>query len=137
MRDDSDIYAQVGRKLKQLRSEKGFTQAQIAQIIDVSAQQYQKYEDARNKCSLNNLAILADYYGTSLTELLEGERPAEPRPAPAPARRPADQSRQLTKDADLVARLVSAYVRLPSGGEQRRIVELLEAIVETHTRERA
>ncbi|MEL7184087.1 MAG: helix-turn-helix transcriptional regulator, partial [Pseudomonadota bacterium] len=47
-----DVYVHVGQRLRALRQERGLTQAQAARIIEVSPQQYQKYEDARSRCSL-------------------------------------------------------------------------------------
>ncbi|MEM6742093.1 MAG: helix-turn-helix transcriptional regulator, partial [Pseudomonadota bacterium] len=47
-----ETYEHVGRKLREFRVARKMTQAQVAKIIEVSPQQYQKYEDAQSKCSL-------------------------------------------------------------------------------------
>ncbi len=117
--DTEDVYVHVGQQLRQLRMEHGMTQAQTAQIIAVSPQQYQKYEDAQSKCSLNNLMILANRFGTSLERFLPaGPESKQPPPRPAP----------VESEADLLARLVTAFVRLSDGDEKLRLVQLVEAI---------
>ena len=118
----TNVYAHVGQQLRQLRMEHGMTQAQAAQIISVSPQQYQKYEDAQSKCSLNYLTVLADHFGTSLGRFL----PAEPEIEVTPAK-----PESAGNEADLLARLVTAFVQLNDGDEKLRLVQLVEAIVLT------
>ncbi len=109
-----DVYDHVGRQLRAHRVGKGMTQAQVARLIDISPQQYQKYEDAQSKCSLTNLMVLADHYRVPLSEFLpeESVRPAE------------------ANEADLLARLVAAYSRLGTPNEKLRLVQLVEAMQE-------
>ncbi|SFS15345.1 helix-turn-helix domain-containing protein [Yoonia litorea] len=114
---EADAYTYVGRELRKLRLERGMTQAQVAEIISVSPQQYQKYEDAQSKCSLNNLIALADHYGTSLSRFLPGSAD-ENEKSPEP----------IENEADLLARLVTAFVSLDDGPEKLRLVQLVEAI---------
>jgi transcriptional regulator with XRE-family HTH domain len=109
-----NIYDYVGRQLRAHRVGKGMTQAQAARVIDISPQQYQKYEDAHSKCSLTNLMVLADHYRVPLSAFL-----------PEGAMRDAQ-----VNEADLLARLVSAYSRLGSPNEKLRLVQLVEAMQE-------
>ena len=114
-----DAYAYVGRQLRQSRHERGLTQAQVAKIISVSPQQYQKYEDAVSKCSLNYLITLADHYGINVNTFLPGGDDQDANNT---------EEEQIGNEADLLARLVTAFVRLDDGGEKLRLVQLVEAI---------
>lgn len=119
--DTSDAYAYVGREMRRLRLTRGLTQAQAARVIDVSPQQYQKYEEAHSKCSLNYLIALADYYAVDVNVFL----PRNPTAAP---QEPAARSNDMASEADLLARLVSAFVQLSDPNEKLRLVQLVEAI---------
>ena len=94
------------------------TQAQTAKLIGVSPQQYQKYEEGHSKCSLTNLMSLADAHSVPLTDLI-----------------PENNIRSAEiNEADLLARLVAAFSRLENPTEKLRLVQLVEAIQEAHSR---
>ena len=112
------IYDHVGGQLRAQRIGRGLTQAQVAKIIDISPQQYQKYEDAQSKCSLTSLEILADYYGVPLISFLPEENSAP----------------SVINEADLLARLVSSYSLLSNANEKLRLVQLVEAMIEDPSR---
>ncbi len=114
---NANIYEQIGQRIRELRKARGLTQAQAAKLIDVSAQQYQKYEDAQSKCNLNYLVILADYYRVSLSSLITG---AEEETLPA--------LEVVTSEADLLARLVNSFVNLSTLDEKLRLVQLVEVM---------
>ena len=94
------------------------TQAQIAQVIEVSPQQYQKYEEGQSKCSLTNLMVLADFHAVPITDLI-----------PEASTKVAE-----INEADLLARLVAAFSRLENANEKLRLVQLVEAIQDAHAR---
>ncbi len=114
-----NIYEQLGRNLRDFRGRRGMTQANVAKVIGVSPQQYQKYEDAQSKCSLNNLMLLADFYGVPLRAILPMESGEDV---------PKDDELAIATEADLLARLVGAFVRLNDMPEKLRFVQLVEAI---------
>ena len=112
------VYRHVGRQLRKLRIGRGLTQAETAKLIAVSPQQYQKYEEGHSKCSLTNLIILADAHSVPIVELIPEGSP---------------RSSEIN-EADLLARLVAAYSRLENANEKLRLVQLVEAIQEAHSR---
>ncbi|NNE89053.1 MAG: helix-turn-helix transcriptional regulator [Silicimonas sp.] len=112
-----DAYAHVGQEMKRLRLARGLTQAQAAQVISVSPQQYQKYEEAHSKCSLNYLIALAEHYSVDVNTFLPGK-----------AQQPTPSPQSMASEADLLARLVSAFVQLEEPDEKLRLVQLVEAI---------
>lgn len=57
-------------RLKEIREDKDLTQKEVAQIISVTQQQYNKYELGINSIPVEKLNRLADYYSTSTDYLL-------------------------------------------------------------------
>ena len=71
---------EINNKLKQLRKQKGISQEEAAQLLDVSLSSYQKYEREKNSVtpSLEVLIKLATLYNVT-TDYLLG---LEPQPNP-------------------------------------------------------
>ncbi len=124
-----NAYAFVGDRLRALRKGRGLTQADVARVIAVSPQQYQKYEDAQSKCSLTTMIALAEFYAVPLSSMLPAIAPETAEPGPV-RKNPAD----MPTEADLLARLVGSFVQLRDIGEKTRLVELVEAMQTAHSR---
>ena len=58
------------KNLKELRMKKGISQQQLADIIGVSQQSINKYENHRSEPQIAVLADLADYFETSVDYLI-------------------------------------------------------------------
>ena len=67
----------IGSFLKALRTEKGLTQEQLAEKVNVSRRSVSRWETGSNLPDLDVLMELADYYEVELRELLDGERKSE------------------------------------------------------------
>lgn len=67
----------IGRFFKELRREKGLTQEQLAERLDVSRRTVSRWETGSNLPDLDILIEMADYYEVELRELLDGERRSE------------------------------------------------------------
>ncbi len=67
----------IGEFLKILRKEKGLTQEQFSEIVNVSNRTVSRWENGNNMPDLDILIQLSDYYEIELRELLEGERKSE------------------------------------------------------------
>ncbi|MGT2935396.1 helix-turn-helix domain-containing protein [Streptococcus castoreus] len=57
-------------RLKELRKDKGLTQADLAKVINTNQSQYGKYENGKTSLSIENSKILADFFGVSIPYLL-------------------------------------------------------------------
>lgn len=57
-------------RLKEIREDRDLFQKDIAKIIDVTQQQYNKYELGVNSIPIEKLDKLADYYNTSIDYLI-------------------------------------------------------------------
>ncbi|MFV9897684.1 helix-turn-helix domain-containing protein, partial [Rickettsia conorii] len=50
----------IGKKIYSLRLAKGLSRQQLAEVIDVTHQQLQKYEKAINRISVGRLVLIAE-----------------------------------------------------------------------------
>lgn len=60
--------------LTSLRKEKGWSQAELAEKLDISQQSVSKWETGRGYPSIDSLKQIANYFSISIDELLSGER---------------------------------------------------------------
>ena len=64
---------QTGKLIARLRKQKGLTQQQLADQINLSNKTISKWESGSGSPDLSNLPLLADALGVSVDELLRGE----------------------------------------------------------------
>lgn len=67
----------IGSFLKQLRKEKGITQEQLAEALNVSNRTVSRWETGSNMPDIGILVDIADYYDVSIPEIIGGERKSE------------------------------------------------------------
>lgn len=67
----------IGLFLKELRNEKGLTQEQLAEKLNVSNRSVSRWETGSTLPDISLMIELADYYEVDIKELLEGERKSE------------------------------------------------------------
>ena len=67
----------IGTFLKDLRKEKGLTQEQLAETLNVSRRTVSRWETGSNMPDLDLLMEIADLYEVDLREMLNGERKSE------------------------------------------------------------
>ena len=60
----------IGEKLRQLRSEKGNTQMELAKAVDVSVKTVKNWESDINDPDLSHSIAIADYYDITMDELV-------------------------------------------------------------------
>lgn len=65
-------YNAIGVRIRDIRMERGVTQAKLAELLNVSPEYVSRLERARTKLSLTTLAKIAGLLDVSLTYLLEG-----------------------------------------------------------------
>lgn len=67
----------IGKFLKELRKEKGITQEQFAEILGISNRTISRWETGSNMPDISLLVEIADYFGVSILEIINGERNSE------------------------------------------------------------
>ena len=61
----------IGSKIKQLREERGITQTKLAEMINLSYQQIQKYENGKSQISVNKLIEISKALGVHISIFLK------------------------------------------------------------------
>ena len=61
-------------QLKKIRKDKKLTQSNVADALNITLRQYQRYESGEQTTTLENLIALADFFDVSLDELVGRER---------------------------------------------------------------
>ena len=73
----------LSEKILRLRTEKGLSQLELAEQLEVSRQSVSKWETGQSVPDLDKLIKLSDLFGVTVDELVrEGERPQPPQPEP-------------------------------------------------------
>lgn len=67
----------IGEFLKELRKEKGLTQEQIADKLNVSDRSVSRWETGNNMPDISLLVDIAELYNVSIPEIIDGERKNE------------------------------------------------------------
>ena len=63
---------EFGKRLQDLRKEKGWTQDETAEKLDVSFPYYKKLENGERTCSVELLVQISVYFGVTADYLLKG-----------------------------------------------------------------
>ena len=64
---------EIGKKLKSVRLQKGFTQEAVAEKVQVSRQTISNWENEKSYPDVVSVVKLSDLYSISLDELLKGD----------------------------------------------------------------
>ena len=67
---EGPFYRELGRNLRVARSAAGKSQSEIAEYLDVTFQQVQKYENGTNRIPVDRLVSLAAYLEVPLLQLI-------------------------------------------------------------------
>jgi transcriptional regulator with XRE-family HTH domain len=67
---EGPFYRELGRNLRLARSTAGKSQSEIAQQLDLTFQQVQKYENGTNRIPVDRLVRLADYLEVPVSEFI-------------------------------------------------------------------
>lgn len=62
----------IGRNMRRLRLDAGYSQQKIATLFDITYQQMQKYEKGKSRIPARMLVKLQDFYGVSYDAFLTG-----------------------------------------------------------------
>ena len=74
---DVSIRKALGKRIKQLRKDKGWIQKELANQIGTSHAQLNKYESGQNTPPLDRLVLLAEVLNTSVDYLLGGHQKSD------------------------------------------------------------
>ena len=61
---------EITERLRQIRTQRGFSQMDIANVLDMQQQQYSRYELGTNEIPMRHVITLCKFYGISSAWLL-------------------------------------------------------------------
>lgn len=64
---------EFGKRLQELRKEKGLTQMELAEELNVSLPHLKKLESGERSCSIELLLDVSDYFNVTVDYLLKGK----------------------------------------------------------------
>lgn len=67
----------IGEKLKELRTEAGYTTGQVARYLDHNMEQVEMWEAGESQPNVEQMLVLSYLYGISMNELLYEINPVE------------------------------------------------------------
>ena len=70
-----DIEKNIAERIQKLRKEKGLSQEELAEVVNVSRQAVSKWESEQSLPDIDKIIALAEYFGVSTDYLLKGEEP--------------------------------------------------------------
>jgi transcriptional regulator with XRE-family HTH domain len=85
----NQVVRDVGRKLRELRMKRGWTQEDVAEKLGIALRNYQVMERGKQNLTLKTIAKLARVLGVRAVQLLE-----PPKSRTVPRGRPRKNSRQ-------------------------------------------
>lgn len=63
---------ELAQRLRDLRERAGYSQANLAELIPISSAQVSRWESGKQRPDLDHLSRLAEIYGCSVTDILDG-----------------------------------------------------------------
>lgn len=115
--------AVVGLHARRLRIARGISQTVIAELLNVTFQQVQKYESGSNRLSPSRIIKLAQFFQVPISALFDGV-------GPHGAQQDDDTLLQLLSTR-VGLRLAEAFISITDGDLRERIVKLVEGIANT------
>jgi len=123
---NNTIDLELGKKLKLLRVQAGLTQSNIAEFLEISPQQYQKYEKGASRCSISTIYRLAEYYDLHVNALLPSVgRNAQGFAEDQSGFSPSADKIEITDEADAMAQLLAIFIRIKSKPSRLKVLQLL------------
>ena len=105
---------ELNQRIYELRTQKGMSQGDLAEALDVSRQSISKWETGSSVPELDKLIKLSQLFGVTLDELILEKKPEEASPAPEPQIIYVEQQKPQTpqKTAGVVLLCFSALIWL-------------------------
>src|SRR3954470_2761427 len=115
------VDAYVGQQIRRFRLAKGMSQTDVADQLDVTFQQVQKYEKGWNRIAPSRLATLSRILDIDISSFFPGEL--------GNGNVPNDPVHELSQTRYGV-RLAQAYIRIEDENVLKSIVELVESVAD-------
>jgi transcriptional regulator with XRE-family HTH domain len=125
LRKPNAVDAHVGSRLRQIRTLRGTSQEQLAEMLGLTFQQVQKYEKGTNRIGASRLQQISIILQVPVAFFFEG--------APGPDGLAEGASPEYVTDflsSSDGLNLVKAFTRIPNAALRRRVVDLVEEMAD-------
>ena len=119
--DPRDI--EIGKRVRAMRLQRGLSQTELGEHLNVSFQQVQKYERGANRISAGRLQLISDLLKVPITFFFSGLEGG----SAEPDGKELDSEFSLLQTGGAV-RLLRAFSRIPDGKTRGSLVSLAETI---------
>ena len=68
---------EIGGRIKNRRIELGISQEKLAEVLDVTYQQVQRYENGTNRLNVENIQLIADALSVPVSHFFASDLPAQ------------------------------------------------------------
>lgn len=109
--DLNQLEKSICYQAKSIRVVKGVSQAKVAEVLGVSFQQVQKYENGKNRISPGKLVLLADYFNVPVSSFFENAM---------------ENKKELLSSQDL--EVLRIFKSIKSDKARRKVIELCKVI---------
>lgn len=123
------INRHIGGRLKMLRAKLGLTQTDVGNILGVTYQQEQKYENGSGRLTAESLCLLAKGLRVDIGYFFEGLSLSEHRPGFSDERTEYVAEPGALSDAE---RLDKAFSRLRSRASRLQAIALVELVADNY-----
>ena len=128
MRKANPIDVLVGKKLREIRQEKGVSQDELAKHILVTFQQVQKYEKGQNRVSASKLYEMSKYLKISISRFFENVSDYNQFNSKPMTVADAANGDFPGADLDGLNRLIRAYNSVSDSELRKRILFIVESL---------
>lgn len=116
----TDLDALIGKRIRAYRAQRNLSQTALADALDITFQQVQKYEAGVNHVSAGRLAQIAEYFGVPLLSFYENDSASLDQPR-----------RGKTKPLDPQSRtLLTEFAKIKSPTARRQVLNLARVLAQ-------
>lgn len=127
----SDINKKIGLSVKELRKSYGLSQMDLAEKINLSFQQIQKYEKGITAISVFRLQQIADAFGVHISTFLEEEKQSLKVSGPTPEYDPDKvhpKTQQILTQEEMI--LLKSFRKISNKKLRQGILKQLQGLIE-------
>lgn len=66
---------EIGKRIREIRKIKGISQEELGNLVGLTFQQIQKYENAKSRVSFSRLCSIAEALGVTLADFIDLDEP--------------------------------------------------------------
>ena len=112
-------------KLKEIRENKGLSQLQVANDLDIHPMTYNGYENGKHEPNLKNLVKIASYFGVSVDFLLNYKKNSNNINLALLTKKQQNLISLIVKSDDLTCDRIEAFLTGYTDGREQQLNQLL------------